>query len=226
MKKNQGVFITIEGGEGAGKTTQTKLLFDYLSKKGYKVVLTFEPGATRIGGSIRKVLLEPSNKEISHLAELFLYIADRAQHVKEIIEPALKSGKIVICDRFFDATTAYQGFGRNIPLDLIDKLNNYVVQGIKPDLTLYFDIGTEEGLKRIKKRYFKNKKDADRIEKEKTTFHKNVRKGYLYTARKDPVRVKIIKAGSTIEKTFGLIKLHIDKLIGKKFTVQNKKRFK
>lgn len=228
MKKRKGVFITIEGGEGAGKTTQTKLLYDYLKKKGYKAVVTFEPGATRIGSLIRKTLLDPKNKEISHITELFLYIADRAQHVRETIEPALKSGKVVICDRFFDATTAYQGFGRKISLDLIDKLNNCAAQGIKPDLTLYFDLGAAEGLRRIKKRYSENKKNTDRIEKEKILFHKNVRRGYLYTARKDPSRVKIIKAGSTIEKTFDSIKLHVDRLFTKRnnYGIQYKKRFK
>ena len=217
MKKKKGLFVSIEGGEGTGKTTQTKLLTKYLAKKGYKVELTQEPGGTRTGKLIRKILLDPNHNEIDKLTELFLYLADRAQHVKEVIIPALGKGKAVICDRFIDATVAYQGFGRGIPIKLIDNLNRLVTQGVKPYLTICLDLGPREGLSRAKSKYAKstgkNLKAGDRLERESVSFHKKVRIGYLALARREPRRVKIIKVVPPASKTYSLIKKFVDKIL-------------
>ena len=210
--KKRGIFISIEGGEGTGKTTQTKPLTKYLIERGYKVKLTQEPGGTRIGKLIRKTLLNPDNAEIDRWTELFLYLADRAQHVKQIIIPALNQGKAVICDRFIDATVAYQGFGRGISLKLIDNLNRLVTQGIKPDLTICLDLGPCKGLSRAKSKYAKkgNSRKGDRLEKEDISFHRRVRKGYLALAKKEPDRVKVVKVVSPVSRTYSLIKKYVD----------------
>lgn len=206
--RKKGIFISIEGGEGTGKTTQTKLLKKYLKKRGYEVLLTLEPGGTRIGKYIRKVLLDPANKEIDKFCELFLYLADRAQHTEEVILPALKKGMAVISDRFLDATAAYQGFGRGINKNLITLLNRVATKGIKPDLTICLDIVPDRGLKRAKR-----KKIKDRLEEEGLVFHSKVRKGYLALAREEPSRIKVIKVVSPPYKTYLKIKKHLDILL-------------
>jgi len=209
----RGIFISIEGGEGTGKTTQTGLIRDYLQARGYSVLLTFEPGSTRIGRSIRKILLDPSNKEIDAYTELFLYMADRAQHIRQVVIPALnKKGRAVVTDRFTDATVAYQGFGRGISASLIDVLNRSVTAGIRPDLTICLDLGPDikSGLLRAK-----SKNIRDRIEEERISFHRKVRNGYLSLARREPGRIKIVKVVSPAERTFAMIKKHIDKLLKK-----------
>jgi len=213
--KKKGIFISIEGGEGTGKTTQTKLLTKYLVKKGYRVKLTQEPGGTRIGKLIRKILLDPNHNEINRWTELFLYLADRAQHVKEVIIPALNQGEAVICDRFMDATVAYQGFGRGIPIRIIENLNRLVTQGIKPDLTICLDLGPGKGLIRAKSRYAgkKHSTDGDRLEKENISFHRRVRKGYLALAEREPSRVKVVKVVPPVSKTYSLIKKFVDKIL-------------
>lgn len=198
----KGVFITLEGNEGCGKSVQTKLLSEYLKRQGYKVFTTREPGNTNIGLSIRQLLLDPKNKGLDIVTELFLYLADRAQHVKEIIEPYLEKGYVVICDRFMDATTAYQGYGRKLPLDLIHKLNKLATRGIKPDLTILLDISVKLGLQRAKKI---GPKGGDRMERQALEFHLDVHNGYLDLARKEPKRFRIIKVQKTIEQTHELI---------------------
>ncbi|MCA6071263.1 MAG: dTMP kinase, partial [Endomicrobium sp.] len=166
MKKKQHLFITIEGGEGSGKTTQSLLLKKYLEQKGYKALLTREPGGTVLAESIRRILLDPSSNFVP-LSELFLYEAARAQHVEEFVLPALKAGKVVICDRFIDATMAYQGYGRKLSLPLINKLNMAASFGLMPMLTIYLDIKPSKGLNKAKKL---NKESyggtGDRIERE------------------------------------------------------------
>lgn len=210
MIKKRGFFISIEGGEGAGKTTQTKLLIKYLKEKGCGVIWTQEPGGTRVGKIIRNILLNPRYKEIDRFAELFLYLADRSQHVKSIIMPSMKEGKVVISDRFSDATYAYQGFGRGINLKLISYLDKIATCSMKPDLTLYLDVGVKKGLKRASLRSSK-----DRIESEGFSFHAKVRSGYLAIARKESNRVKIISAQGSVQKIHQKIKVHIDKLLGR-----------
>ncbi len=193
MKK--GIFITFEGIDGCGKSTQSKLVYGRLKKNGYRAIFTREPGGTKLSECIRRILLNPRN-EISPLAELFLYESGRAEHVKKTILPAIRSRSIVICDRFFDATTAYQGYGRGLDIKMIEKLNYFASQGIVPDLTILLDIPASEGLKRAKKL---NK--HDRMEKERSSFYDKVRRGYLALAKKFPKRIRIVKTSGTIEET-------------------------
>ncbi|MDR1941726.1 MAG: dTMP kinase [Endomicrobium sp.] len=215
MKKNKPLFITFEGGEGSGKTSNCLLLKEYLENKGFKVFLTREPGGASLAETVRKILLDPNSK-LTPLSELFLYEAARAQHIKEIIEPALKSGAIVICDRFTDATVAYQGYARGINTGLIGKLNKAASFGLDPALTIYLDVKPEIGLGKAKKlnkeSYGKN---GDRIEMESLQFHKNVRKGYLAQAKKYPQRIKVIKTDKDTEKTQKLIRKEVDKCLTK-----------
>lgn len=210
---NKGILITIEGGDGSGKTTQSSLLKEYLETRGYKVLLTREPGGTPLGETIRKILLDPDS-DIDPLTELFLYEAARVQHMKEVIIPALKTKNIVICDRFTDATVAYQGYGRNLSLKLIDKLNKEATFGILPKLTIYIDIEPKKGLNKAKKL---NKeaygKHGDRIEMESVLFHENVRKGYLNQAQKYHKRIKIIKTKNIPLETHMLIRKHLEELL-------------
>ncbi|MCA6079688.1 MAG: dTMP kinase [Endomicrobium sp.] len=198
-------FITVEGGECSGKTTHSLLLKEHLEEKGYKVLLTREPGGTICSEALRRILLDPDLNIIS-LSELFLYEAARAQHVKELIFPALKDGKVVICDRFIDSTVAYQGYGRKLNLRLIDKLNSFASFGLTPFLTIYLDIAPSEGLNKVKKL----NKEIDRIERESVDFHKNVRRGYLKQAKKYPERIKIVKIQSSPKNTQILIRKIID----------------
>jgi dTMP kinase len=213
MKKNKGIFITIEGGEGSGKTTQSRLLKEYLEKLGCKVLLTREPGGTLFAESIRKILLSPDSRPVP-LSELFLYEAARAQHMDEFVIPALKAGKVVICDRFTDATVAYQGYGRKLDIKLINRLNKEATFGILPNLTIYLDIDPKKGLNKAK---FLDKEsygaDGDRIERESVVFHNNVRKGYLSQAKKHHKRIKVIKTQSTPLKTHMLIRKYLEAVL-------------
>lgn len=211
MKRNSRLFITIEGGEGSGKTTHSLLLKKYLENKGFSVLLTREPGGTSLAEAIRKILLDPKSRLVP-LSELLLYEAARAQHIEEIILPALNSGKVVICDRFTDATFAYQGYGRKLDLSLIDKLNKAASFGLKPVLTIYMDINPNLGVNKAKDLDKESYgKSGDRIERESPSFHKAVRKGYLALAKKYPKRIKIVKTNADIQKTWLLIKKEIDR---------------
>ena len=195
MRLKRGLFITFEGIEGCGKSTQSKLLCDYLRRRGYGCAYTREPGGTGLGEKIRETLLHSKNIQISALAEVFLFEAARAQIVREIISPALNKNKIVICDRFYDATTAYQGFAGGIPLDVIKLLNKAATGGLKPDLTILLDIDTQAGLKKAKK------KGIDRMEAKAIAYHRKVRAGYSELARKEPQRIKIVKVEADLNKT-------------------------
>jgi len=197
MENRKGIFITFEGGEGAGKTTQIKFFKEYLEKKGYEVEITREPGGTLIGEKIRELLLNPDNKEMDFLAELLLYYASRAQHLYEKIVKLKNEGKIVICDRFSDSTLAYQGYGRGLDKELIKKLTNIVENGNGPNLTFLIDIEPKLGLERAKK--LTQDKKGDRMEQEKMEFYKKVRKGYLEIAEDEPERVKIIDGNEDIK---------------------------
>src|SRR3989338_10208766 len=144
----RGIFITIEGPEGSGKSTHSKLLCDFLRRRGYRVLHTREPGGTRISEAVRKILLNKNNKGMSDTCELFLFLAARAQIVDEIVRPALKKGYVVVCDRFHDATVAYQGYGAGLDLKLIEEMGKLATKGIKPDLTVLLDVETKKGLRR------------------------------------------------------------------------------
>ncbi len=190
----KGIFISLEGIEGTGKTTQARLLSERLVGKGYEVILTQEPGGTVIGNRIREILLHVDHREMSYMTELLLYNAARAQHLSEKILPALNEGKIVITDRFADSTVAYQGYGRGIDIQLIISINNIATEGIKPCITILFDLDAEVGLKRNKRI---NK--TDRLELEDIGFHKRVREGYLQIAEAEPERIKIVDASASPE---------------------------
>ncbi|MCD5397461.1 dTMP kinase [candidate division NPL-UPA2 bacterium] len=207
----KGVFITLEGPEGSGKSTQGQELSRYLKKKGLRTLISREPGGTPIGQKIRKILLSPASKRMEALTELFLYLAVRAQHVEEVIRPALSESKVVISDRFLDATVAYQGYGRGLDRDLVNKLNNLVIQKLKPDLTILLDIEIPQGIKRAR-----GEGKGDRIEQEEIEFHERVREGYLKLAKEEPERIKKIKVEGSIKETQIKIKQYVDELLERK----------
>lgn len=191
------MFITLEGIEGSGKTTQIKYLIRTLEQKGHLCVYTREPGATPIGTKIRNILLDSENNALVPLAELLLYEADRAQHVCEVIEPALNQGKVVISDRFFDATVVYQGYARGFDLEFIDILHRQVLRDHRPHLTLLLDLPVETGLERAWKRIAGEESRGpkeDRFEMEDPVFHERVRQGYLTVAEMDPDRFRVVDA--------------------------------
>jgi len=179
-------FLTVEGIEGCGKSTQARRLAEAI---GPKALLTVEPGATELGVAIRTLLLEQRSREVSPLAELLLFFADRAQHVHEVVRPALAAGRIVIADRYADSTTAYQGYGRGLSLDLIRTLTAHATGGLVPDLTLLLDLPVAAGLARARRRGL-----ADRMESEEIGFHERVRQGYLKLAAEEPARWVVIDA--------------------------------
>lgn len=180
------MFISFEGGEGCGKTTQIELLSKYLTSKGKDVVITKEPGGTALGIELRKILLE---KEPEVLSEIFLFAADRVEHVEKVIKPALDKNKTIICDRYMDSTLAYQLGGRGLPEDLVRYTNWVASRGLVPDITILLDVPVEVGLKRAKERG-----NIDRFEKELVVFHERVRDKYLEIAQNDPKRIKVINS--------------------------------
>ncbi len=207
-------FITLEGGEGSGKTTQIRRLKRYLVRRGIPCHVTREPGGCPIGEKVRKILLDPGHHMMTPLSELFLYEAARAQHVKEVIEPLLKRGVTVICDRFADATTAYQGYGRRLNLPWVESLNRLATGGRRPDVTFLLDCPPGKGLKRALGRNRRGNLDKEgRFEEEGLSFHRLVRKGYLAIARRQPQRVRIIDARQGENKVFEKIRQIVDELI-------------
>ncbi len=198
----RGRFITIEGPDGCGKTTQTELLVKALREEGREVIVTREPGGTRVGEEIRSLVLSAKFKEMRPLTELLLMSASRSQHVLEKIAPALKEGKIIVCSRFTDATIAYQGYGRGFDIPLLEKVNVIATTGVWPDLTIILDIDVREGLRRAIKTEKAEARsgEGDRLESEEIGFHERVRAGYLEVAKKYPARVKVIDASGTIEE--------------------------
>ncbi len=203
-----GRFITVEGTDGSGKTTQIKLMEQYLAQKGYTVVLTREPGGTNISEKIRSIILDPENREMGKIAEMLLYASARAQLVAQVIKPAVESGKIVICDRFIDSSHVYQGFGRGIDFKTIDDVNRAALDGIMPDITFFFDISPEIALQRRL-----DATGADRIEQEKMDFHMRVYSGYRNLASMYPERIKEIDSTRSINEIFQEVKTWLDRTL-------------
>lgn len=207
--KRQGLFITIEGPEGAGKSTQAAMLTEWLLHMGVAAVATREPGDGKIGSQIRSVILNPENTEMADRAEAFLYAADRAQHVEKIVKPALAEGAVVVCDRYVDSHLAYQGYGRGLDIDFLRQLNEMATGGLMPDLTILLQLSAETGLERVKLRsqYAKGQAAADslaengeidRIEQEKIDFHHRLCEGYAKLAAAEPNRIKPVDANRDI----------------------------
>lgn len=190
------MFITLEGIEGSGKTTQIRALVRWLEAAGHRCLTTREPGGTAIGGQIRRVLLHPENDDLAPGAELLLYVADRVQHLETVIRPALAAGQVVVCDRYFDATLVYQGYARGLDKEMIRRLHQLACGGLTPDLTLLLDLKPEEGLARAWQRIQSDSAHAQesRFEKETLAFHRRVREGYLDLARREPDRFAVIDA--------------------------------
>lgn len=187
----KGLFITFEGGDGCGKTTQIRLLDEYLQSKGYKTLVTREPGSKGLGVKLREILLNYDG-EVSPTCESFLFLADRAQHVDCIIKPALKEGTVVLCDRHTDSTVAYQGYGRGLDIEQIHRLNNIATGGLKPDLTIVLDVDVETSQQRVGK-------EKDRMESAGVEFFERVRQGFLEIAKQEPNRVKVVDSTKSID---------------------------
>jgi len=206
VEKMKGLFITFEGSEGSGKSTQIALLQDYLKSKKINTLFLREPGGVNISEKIRDILLDVKSEGMCSECETLLYMSARAQLIDEVIEPALKKGQVILCDRFLDSTIAYQGYGNGIDVNKIKKIGEFVTRGIKPDLTLIFDIDPEKGLSRIPGK-------KDRIEQRNTSYHKKVRAGYLDIAKKNKNRVKIIKVNKSIEEIHEVVRKYVDKCL-------------
>ena len=189
------MFISFEGGEGAGKSTLIEKIYAHLAHLGKPVLLTRAPGGTMTGELIRHLLLHHDEKDISARTELFLFLADRSQHVQEVILPALNQKNIVLCDRFNDSTVAYQGGARGFEIDWIRKLCHFATQDLEPDITLYLDIDPLEGLSRVKR-------SKDRIEKETLAFHQKIRSAYLAIAKKEPKRFHVLDGSQPPDDVF------------------------
>lgn len=193
----KGFFVTFEGTEGSGKSTQAALAAEFLARQGWEVVSTREPGGTAFGCRLREMLLTNDSAPIPAVSELFLYCADRAQHIQSLIRPALAEAKCVICDRFSDATIAYQAWGRGLPATEIERMNALACDGLVPDLTILLDICLEDGLCRALERNREKQSTEDRFERETLDFHQRVRRGYLALADANPHRFRVIAAHSS-----------------------------
>ena len=200
----KGKFITFEGSEGCGKSTQSEMLFTYLKSKGHQVVYLREPGGVKLSEDIRLMLLDPKSK-IGPEAETLLYMAARAQVVQEIIKPALDEGKTIVCDRFLDSTIAYQGYGLGVDIKLIKTMGDFATQGIQPDLTIFLDLPIEKGME------YRND-CKDRIEQRSLSYHEKVRQGYLTLAKEEPQRIRIVKVLADKLKTQDKIREIVDAL--------------
>jgi dTMP kinase len=202
------MLITFEGIEGSGKTTQIELLARHLVEKGYDIVVTREPGGTPFGEALRRVTLDRDLK-IHSLPEVLVFMAVRAQHVEEVILPALQNRKVVLCDRFTDATMAYQGYGRGVDPGIIENLNRLVTRGVTPNLTLLLDCPAGKGLKRKTE----SKRQRDRIEREALDFHRRIRKAYLDFAKAEPKRFAVIDGTREIEEIHREIRTRVERLL-------------
>ncbi len=211
----KGAFITFEGIEGSGKSTQIALLARYLAEHGNAVTLTREPGGTAIGDQVRKILLDPANKALTPRAELLLYAAARAQHLEELVRPGLEAGRIVLCDRFSDATLAYQGHGRGLDEATINALDRIATDGLRPRLTILLDIDAAAGLARARGRNSSRGLETEaRFENEELAFHERVRRGYLVLAGAEPGRFRVIDAARTPEEIQRDIQAVVEDVLG------------
>ncbi|MEH6943598.1 dTMP kinase [Bacillus sp. JJ722] len=191
----RGIFITVEGPEGAGKSTILGLLNEKLQQEGYSLLLTREPGGISISEQIREILLNKDNIMMDERTEALLYAAARRQHLVEKVKPALKEGRIVLCDRFIDSSLAYQGFARGLGIEEVYRINKFAIEDTMPDLTLYFDIEPEAGLQRI---YNNSDREVNRLDMENLSFHNKVREGYMLLVERFPERIKVIDASDDI----------------------------
>jgi dTMP kinase len=209
-----GAFITFEGIEGSGKSTQISRLQQRLSEQGRPVRLTREPGGTPIGDQVRRILLDPANRLLDPTAELLLYAASRAQHLREVILPELEAGRIVLCDRFSDATLAYQGYGRGLSIPTIRELDRIVTAGLRPALTVLLDLPVETGLGRARGRNTSQGLHGEaRFENEDLLFHNRVRDGYLRLAQEEPARIRIVNAARTPEEIQADVRTIVDEVL-------------
>lgn len=205
---SRGIFITMEGPDGSGKSTQIELLRGYLEEKGYDVIITREPGGTVISEAIREIILNKDFTEMSSMTELMLYASARAQLVSEVIGPAIDSGKAVISDRFVDSSVVYQGIARGLGVDTVYEVNSYAIQGYMPDITFLLDLSAEEGVRRKK-----DQKELDRMEQESLDFHRKVVEGYRTLAEKSPDRIVRIDATLPIEEIYDTIRGNVEKAL-------------
>lgn len=201
-----GLFITMEGGDGAGKSTQIENIKKYYEARGYECICTREPGGTTVGEMLRNVLLDAANTDMDDVTEMMIFAASRSQHVRELIKPALAEGKIVICDRFKDSSVAYQGVGRGLG-EVVEMVNDVAVEGLVPDITFWMDLDPETGRARVEKNG-----EPDRMESEKLDFHSRVYEGYRRLQEKYPERIKRIDATKSIEEIKEDIYAELDKL--------------
>ena len=210
------MFITVEGIEGSGKSTVCDRLAAWLQAKGLDLLLTREPGSSSLGRKLRAILLDMDSVGLSEQSELFLYLADRAQHVREVLNPALNAGKIVLCDRYADSTLAYQGYGRGVDLDELTLVNNMAIRGLWPDLTLLFDLDANVGLERARKRNLQEaiEQSEGRFEAEELDFHQRIRQGYLKLAEKYAYRYRLVNASLPPNQVFEQAQSHIALALG------------
>lgn len=204
----KGLLITLEGGEGSGKSTQIQLLTQWLRELGHEVVCTREPGGTPLAEEIRELLMVPRQEKVAPLTELLLYQAARAQHVRDVIQPALMRGALVLCDRFVDSTRAYQGAGRTLPEEAVDQLNRLATDGVWPDLTLILDIPEEAGLQRAIDRG-----SDDRMMEETRSFHRNIRSAFQRLALEEPDRITMVDGSPSPEEVFAALKERVTALL-------------
>ncbi|HLY61635.1 MAG TPA: dTMP kinase [Terriglobia bacterium] len=217
--KKAGIFITLEGIDGTGKSTQHRLLAQYLRKLGHKVRATREPGGTLVGEQIRDILLASKTRKLAPMTELLLMYSARAQHLEEAVRPALARGEIVVSDRFSDASMAYQGFGRQLGAQIVRAIDQVVCGKTKPDLTLVLDLSPRLALKRAQRREVRQNSKHGRFEVQGLAFHNRVRRGYLAIARSEPGRVKLIDANQTVAEVQEEIRRQVNR-----FLVRQEKR--
>lgn len=206
----KGIFISMEGPDGSGKSTQIAMLRDYLLQKGYDTIVTREPGGTKISEKIRELILDINHMEMGKETEMMLYAAARAQLVHEVILPSVKAGKAVICDRYVDSSAVYQGIARGLGVETVYQINQYAIQGFLPDLTIHLDLSAEEGIRRKK-----NQAELDRMELQDIEFHKRVAEGYRELAKRETERIKTIDATLSPENVHQKIVFYVEQCINK-----------
>ena len=204
------LFITFEGPDGSGKTTQAQLLYDYLQERGCPVLLTREPGGTGIGDQIREVLHSLQNTEMLPQAEILLYSASRAQLVGQVVRPHLARGEIVLCDRYADSTLAYQGYGHGLDLQVLQAITAFATGGLKPDLTVYLDVDVEEGLGRKLAAHQAGEAEWNRMDQQELAFHRRVREGYLQMVAAEPKRWVVVEAAQPIDVAQQAIRVEVE----------------